>query len=144
MRSRRDVYKRQARRYCVVGLLISLFACVMLKADLPLFLFFFLSAMLNTWLVIRAQSRQDVVIGIIPLALGQIIIALGSGWLEGFRGGNTFLWLFGIVSLNAFISISILFAISPIIEMSFRYTTPVSYTHLAPVSPRKDGGAVRS
>ena len=33
-----------ARRYCVVGLLISLFACVMLKADLPLFLFFFLSA----------------------------------------------------------------------------------------------------
>lgn len=79
--------------------------------------------MLNTWLVIRAQSRQDVVIGIIPLALGQIIIALGSGWLEGFRGGNTFLWLFGIVSLNAFISIAILFAISPIIEMAFRYTT---------------------
>lgn len=112
-----------ARRYCVVGLLISLFACVMLKADLPLFLFFFLSAMLNTWLVIRAQSRQDVVIGIIPLALGQIVIALGSGWLEGFRGGNTFLWLFGIVSLNAFISIAILFAISPIIEMAFRYTT---------------------
>ena len=100
-----------ARRYCVVGLLISLFACVMLKADLPLFLFFFLSAMLNTWLVIRAQSRQDVVIGIIPLALGQIVIALGSGWL------------FGIVSLNAFISIAILFAISPIIEMAFRYTT---------------------
>ena len=79
--------------------------------------------MLNTWLVIRAQSRQDVVIGIIPLALGQIFIALGSGWLEGFRGGNTFLWLFGIVSLNAFISIAILFAISPIIEMAFRYTT---------------------
>ena len=50
-------------------------------------------------------------------------IALGSGWLEGFRGGNTFLWLFGIVSLNAFISIAILFAISPIIEMAFRYTT---------------------
>ena len=77
-----------ARRYCVVGLLISLFACVMLKADLPLFLFFFLSAMLNTWLVIRAQSRQDVVIGIIPLALGQIVIALGSGWAGGFPGGQ--------------------------------------------------------
>ncbi|MEI3479020.1 MAG: hypothetical protein V8Q84_07865 [Bilophila sp.] len=27
-----------ARRYCVVGLLVSLFACVMLKAELPLFL----------------------------------------------------------------------------------------------------------
>lgn len=112
-----------ARRYCVVGLLVSLFACVMLKAELPLFLFFFLSAMLNTWLVIRAQSRQDVVMSIIPLAIGQIVIALGSGWLEGFRGGHTFLWLSGIAAFNAFLSIAILFAISPIIEMAFRYTT---------------------
>ncbi|WP_301001136.1 HDIG domain-containing metalloprotein, partial [uncultured Bilophila sp.] len=112
-----------ARRYCVVGLLVSLFACVMLKAELPLFLFFFLSSMLNTWLVLRAQSRQDVVISIIPLAIGQIVIALGSGWLEGFRGGNTFLWLTGIVGLNAFISLTILFALSPIVEMAFRYTT---------------------
>lgn len=112
-----------ARRYCVVGLLVSLFACVMLKAELPLFLFFFLSAMLNTWLVLRAQSRQDVVISIIPLAIGQIVIAFGSGWLEGFRGGDTFLWLMGIVGLNAFISLTILFALSPIVEMAFRYTT---------------------
>ncbi len=107
----------------MVGLLVSLFACVMLKAELPLFLFFFLSSMLNTWLVLRAQSRQDVVISIIPLAIGQIVIALGSGWLEGFRGGNTFLWLTGIVGLNAFISLTILFALSPIVEMAFRYTT---------------------
>ena len=112
-----------ARRYCVVGLFVSLFACVMLKAELPLFLFFFLSSMLNTWLVLRAQSRQDVVLSIIPLAIGQIVIAFGSGWLEGFRGGNTFIWLTGIVSLNAFISLTILFALSPIVEMAFRYTT---------------------
>lgn len=112
-----------ARRYCVVGLMVSMYTCIMLKADLPLFLFFFLSAMLNTWLVIRAQSRQDVVIGIVPLAIGQIVIACGSGWLEGFRGGHTFLSLAGIASLNAFISVTILFAISPIIEIAFRYTT---------------------
>lgn len=112
-----------ARRYCVVGLLISLFSCVMLKGELPLFLFFFLTAMLNTWLVIRAQSRQDVVISTIPLAIGTTLIALGSGWLTGFRGGDTFLSLTGISLLNAFITLSILFALSPIIEMFFRYTT---------------------
>ena len=56
----------------------------------------------------------------IPLAIGQIVIAFGSGWLEGFRGGNTFIWLTGIVSLNAFISLTILFALSPIVEMAFR------------------------
>lgn len=112
-----------ARRYCTVGLLLSLFACAMLKGGLPLFLFFFLSAMLNTWLVIRAQNRQDVVMSIIPLFIGMTIIALGSGWLEGLRGGNGFLFLLGGITINALFSIAILFAISPIIEMAFGYTT---------------------
>ena len=112
-----------ARRYCVLGLLLSLFSCAMLKAGLPLFLFFFLSAMLNTWLVIRAQNRQDVVVGIIPLSIGLAIISLGSGWLQGFRGAEIFLYLAGVAALNAFISVIILFAFSPIIELTFRYTT---------------------
>lgn len=112
-----------ARRYCVLGLLLSLFSCAMLKAGLPLFLFFFLSAMLNTWLVIRAQNRQDVVVGIIPLSIGLAIISLGSGWLQGFRGAEIFLYLAGVAVLNAFISVIILFAFSPIIELTFRYTT---------------------
>lgn len=112
-----------ARRYCVVGLLLSLFSCILLRGGLPLFLFFFLAAMLNTWLVIRAQSRQDVVLSLIPLSLGLVIITMGSGWLEGFRGGEAFLRLGGIALLNALISIVILFAVSPIIEMAFGYTT---------------------
>ena len=112
-----------ARRYCVLGLLLALFSCSMLKAGLPLFLFFFLSAMLNTWLVIRAQNRQDVVLSIFPLSLGIILISLGSGWLEGFRGAEPFLAMAGIAACNAFISVFILFAFSPIIEMMFRYTT---------------------
>lgn len=112
-----------ARRYCTVGLLLSLFACAMLKGGLPLFLFFFLSAMLNTWLVIRAQNRQDVVMSIIPLFIGMLIIALGSGWLEGLHGANGFLYLLCGITINALFSIAILFAVSPIIEMAFGYTT---------------------
>lgn len=112
-----------ARRYCVLGLLLALFSCAMLKADLPLFLFFFLSAMLNTWLVIRAQSRQDVVVSIIPLCIGLALVSLGSGWLQGFRGAEIFLYLAGVAALNAFISVIVLFAFSPIIELTFRYTT---------------------
>ena len=79
--------------------------------------------MLNTWLVIRAQNRQDVVVGIIPLSIGLAIISLGSGWLQGFRGAEIFLYLAGVAVLNAFISVIILFAFSPIIELTFRYTT---------------------
>lgn len=112
-----------ARRYCVVGLLLALFGSAMFKASTPLFLFFFLSAMLNTWLVIRAQNRQDAVRGIFPLGLGLCCIALGCGWLEGFRGARTFLALGGLAFLNAFVSLVVLFAVSPIIEMVFRYTT---------------------
>ena len=55
-------------------------------------------------------------------ARADFIASAAAGWRVS-GGGNTFLWLFGIVSLNAFISIAILFAISPIIEMAFRYTT---------------------
>lgn len=112
-----------ARRYCVVGLLLALFGSAMFKASTPLFLFFFLSAMLNTWLVIRAQNRQDAVKGVFPLGLGLCCIALGCGWLEGFRGARIFLMLGGLAFLNAFISLVVLFAVSPIIEMAFRYTT---------------------
>ncbi len=112
-----------ARRYCVLGFLLALFSCSILNADLPLFLFFFLSAMLNTWLVIRAQSRQDVVISIIPLSIGLMLISLGSGWLQDFRGAEIFLYLAGISVLNAFTSVIVLFAFSPIIELVFSYTT---------------------
>lgn len=112
-----------ARRYCVVGLLLSFFATLMFKASLPLFLFFYIAAMLNTWFIIRAQTRQDVVWSVLPLAVGQVIIAVGSGWLDGMRGADEFLILSGFVCLNALLSLFILFAISPILEIAFGYTT---------------------
>lgn len=112
-----------ARRYCVVGLFLSLFCTLMFKGGLPLFLFFYLSSMLNTWLVIRAQNRQDVVLSLVPLSIGMACIAAGAGWLEGLRGGEAFLILMGNAVLGAVISLFLLFALSPVLELLFDYTT---------------------
>ncbi len=112
-----------AKRYCVIGLLLAFFCTLLMKGGLPTFLFFYLSAMLNTWLVLRAQTRQDVVWSVVPLALGLVFLSLGSGWLEGLRGADDFLILAGIAVGNAFLSVLLLFALSPILELVFGYTT---------------------
>lgn len=112
-----------ARRYCVMGILLALFSTIMFKGSIPLFMFFFFSSMLSTWLVVRSLNRQDVVLSIFPLAFGLCCIAIGCGWMEGFKGGHTLVVLCGLVCFNAFISLGLLFAFSPIIEMAFRYTT---------------------
>ena len=44
------------RRYLVTGLLLAFFCSAMNKGSLPLFLFYFLSAMWNTWLIVRTQT----------------------------------------------------------------------------------------
>lgn len=112
-----------ARRYCVVGLLLALLCTLLLKGGMALFLFFFMSSMLNTWLVIRAQTRQDVVWSVLPLAVGLSIISVAAGWLEGYRGADQFLILAGFASAGAVISLFMLFAIGPILEIAFGYTT---------------------
>ena len=112
-----------ARRYCVVGILLSLFAVALFKANIPAFMFFYLSAMVNTWLILRSQTRQDVVRGVVPLFLAMAALAIGCGWMEGYRGAESTLMLVGCAGINAFLSLLILFAVSPLLEMLFHYTT---------------------
>jgi len=111
-----------ARRYCVTGLLLAFFCTVLLQGGLPLFLFFFVGAMLNTWLVTRAQTRQDVVWSFFPLLGGLLVCGLASALLEGLRGTPLVHTLL-LVGANAMISMLLLFALSPFLEMAFRYTT---------------------
>ena len=112
-----------ARRYCVVGILLSLFSVALFKANIPAFMFFYLSAMVNTWLILRSQTRQDVVRGVVPLFLAMAALAIGCGWMEGYRGAESTLMLVGFAAINAFLSLLILFAVSPLLEMLFHYTT---------------------
>lgn len=111
-----------ARRYCTMGLLLSLFATLMFKGDINLFLFYFLGGMLTTWLVTKAQSRQDVVWSIIPLCIGQVVIWLASAMLGETPAGYMPVQLASVL-VNSVVSLLTLFALSPVLELTFGYTT---------------------
>lgn len=68
-----------ARRYCTMGLLLSFFCMLMFQAEFPFFIYHFLGGMLATWLVTSAQSRQDVVWSVIPLAVGPGVALVRRG-----------------------------------------------------------------
>lgn len=111
-----------ARRYYVVSLLLSFFCTVMFQGGLSLFLFYFLGSMLNTWLLVQAQTRQSAVWSFFPLLGGLLIIGLGSSLLYGIRGSILVQCLL-FVSANAMLSTLLLFALSPIFEIAFHSTT---------------------
>lgn len=111
-----------ARRYCAMGLLLCLFVTLMFQQGYQIFLFHFLGGMLATWLVTSAQTRQDVVWSVIPLTIGQAIICLGL-----LLSSNVALELYPAhavaVLVNSMVSLILLFALSPVLELSFSYST---------------------
>lgn len=111
-----------ARRYCVMGIFLALFSTIMLHGELSLFLFFFLSSMLSTWLIGRAQTRQSVAMSFVPLLFGLLFVGLATAMLQGLRGQELVDTLI-LIAGNATLSILLLFAFSPILEVTFRYTT---------------------
>lgn len=111
-----------ARRYCTMGLLLSFFCMLMLQTDYPLFIYYFLSGMLATWLVTSAQSRQDVVWSMIPLTVGQILVWLGATLLAQTSPAEMPVQLTA-VAINSLLSLIMLFAVSPVLELTFGYST---------------------
>ncbi len=111
-----------ARRYCVIGFLVSFYTCLLFQGDISLFLFYFVSSMINTWLILRSQSRQDVVWSVIPLFIALLITGFSSALIMGLSP-TKYLTLIYLLAANAILSIVILFALSPILEMMFGYTT---------------------
>ena len=111
-----------ARRYCTMGLLLAFFATLMFKGDITLFLYYFLGGMLTTWLVTRAQTRQDVVWSIVPLTVGQVGIWLASTLLAQTPVAYLPMQLVSVLA-NSVISLLTLFALSPVLELTFGYTT---------------------
>ncbi|MDR1660359.1 MAG: HDIG domain-containing protein [Desulfovibrio sp.] len=111
-----------ARRYCTTGLLLAFFTTLMFQGEYTLFLYHFLGGMLGTWLMVRAQNRQDVVWSIVPLAVGQSVIWAGAALLANVSFEEVPFNLIA-VAVNSIFSLIVLFAASPVIEMLFGYST---------------------
>ncbi|WP_294445802.1 HDIG domain-containing metalloprotein [uncultured Mailhella sp.] len=111
-----------ARRYCTVGLMLSFFATVIFRGDIALFFFYFMSSMTNTWLVLRAQNRQDVIWGSVPLLLWMLMTGFGAALFIHVEWSQMPLLLLALVC-NAVGSLFLLFALSPVLEMLMGYTT---------------------
>lgn len=111
-----------ARRYCTMSLLLCFFGMLMFQADYTFFLYHFLGGMLATWLVTNAQTRQDVVWSLIPLTVGQSLIWMGMALMAQISP-NEFLSQLGAVAINSLLSLILLFAVSPVLELVFGYST---------------------
>lgn len=111
-----------ARRYCTMGLLLAFFTMLMFQDGYQLFIYYFLGGMLSTYLVTKAQSRQDVVWSIIPLTTGLLIIWGATAFLAQSPSFELPMLATAVV-INALLSLIILFALSPVLEMLFSYST---------------------
>ena len=110
------------RRYVTTGLLLAFFSTAMYKGSLGLFLFYFLSAMWNTWLIVRTQNRQDVVATIFPLLAGLYVMWAGATFIQGGVHTRYFQEAVAVFAGGA-LSMFVVFALSPLMEMVFGYVT---------------------
>jgi putative nucleotidyltransferase with HDIG domain len=111
-----------ARRYYVFGLLAAMFCAVMFQGGMALFFFYFLSSMFVTWRVTRAQDRQDVIWSVIPHFLFHLAVWLGTTLLAQ-NAVTTYPGQAAAIVVNSVLTLLLLFAVSPILEILFGYTT---------------------
>ncbi len=111
-----------ARRYCVTGLLLAFLCTVMAGAGLSLFLFYFLGCMANTWLVSRAQTRNEMFFSIIPLSIVLMLIWLGCAAFDS-AGQLNYPAGIAAVVLHSVGALVVVFVLSPVLEIIFNYTT---------------------
>ncbi|MBQ7456158.1 MAG: HDIG domain-containing protein [Desulfovibrio sp.] len=111
-----------ARRYCTMGLISAFFAVCLLHAPWQFFLFYFLGSMFFTWLVVTSFSRQDTAWSLLPFTLVQIVIWLAMAMLTQFPTELLLPHIIAVIA-NSFLSVFILFAVCPIFELVFNYST---------------------
>ncbi|MDR1946364.1 MAG: HDIG domain-containing protein [Desulfovibrio sp.] len=112
-----------ARRYLVTGILLAFFCTIMVHGSMALFLFYFLSAMWSTWLTNRSASRRDVVRSVLPLAVGLTAMWGATTMIQGGAHTRYLSELLALLGGGAFCSMVITFALTPLVEMIFGYTT---------------------
>ncbi len=111
-----------ARRYCTISILLALFTTIMFKGSVELFFYYFLGGMIITLVVTKAQTRQDMVWSIIPLVCMQVLFWLSTSLLVKTPFDQCPAQLLSVF-INSLVSVLMLFAFSPILELIFSYTT---------------------
>jgi len=111
-----------AKRYCTMGLLLSIICTIIFDGGIDLFIYYFLSGMFATYIVNKAHTRQDVVWSIIPLTVGLIVLCIASSMLAHI-GIQNIPFQLSMAITNSILSLLLLFAFSPILELVFKYTT---------------------
>lgn len=110
-------------RLCIFSyLLISFLTCQMIGADLNVFLFFFLGSMLQMVLIKRSETRLEVFKSVLPLIGGLMLVWLAVNFLQ-FHGYTSMGAEALMVIVNGLLSLLVVFALSPIVEMVFGYTS---------------------
>lgn len=121
------------RRCAAAGLLLAFLCTAMtgggsLLGGIDIFLFFFLSCSWGAWLIQRTENRHEVVVSVVPLLCGLATLWLALAFLDS--GSMTFLAIaerfaygLGFVLFNAVLSLMLVFALNPLIDMGFGYTT---------------------
>ncbi len=110
------------RRYVCTGLLLAFFCSLMYKASLSLFLFYFFGTMWNTWLIVHTENRQDVVKSTLSLILGLSVMWLAATLMQG-GPHNRYLQEFVALAAGGVLSMLLVFALAPLIEVVFGYST---------------------
>lgn len=111
-----------SKRHYTISMLLAIVCTIVNKGGMGLFFFYFMGSMLCAWLMVDSQSRKQVVWSLIPLTIGLLIIWLPSTLLQGGEAGR-FMAEAAAVVLGSLLSVVIIFAVSPLVEMAFGFTT---------------------
>lgn len=110
-------------RRCSVTALITSFLCtVMMGGTIALFLFYFIGGMINVWLVQHAESRKDIALSGLPLMGGLLVTWVALALYQQLDMPDIAVGA-AFAAANGLISLLVVFALSPIIELIFNYTT---------------------
>ncbi|UZP68073.1 HDIG domain-containing protein [Desulfovibrio mangrovi] len=110
------------KRCSVTSLILSFMCAVMTGGGMWLFLFYFIGSMLYVLLVKRAQTRSDIALSIFPHIAGLIFTWMGVAMFQRFEASQIWLGCLYVLG-NGLLSLLVQFAVSPLIEMVFSYTT---------------------
>ena len=110
-------------RICLFSyILLSFLTCQMIDGGLDMFLFYFLGACLQMLLIKRAETRPEVLKSVLPLIGGLLVIWMGLNFLT-YRGLTSMGVEAAFVLISGLMSLLVVFAFSPIVEMVFGYTS---------------------